>query len=293
MQDIRRTLKTIINVDGIYSIHYFEFKSDFSFHGESHDFWELVYIDKGAAFITAGEQIIKMQEGEVIFHKPNEFHSIASDPENPPNVFIVCFDTNSEPIDFFCERRLVVPPPFRKYIAEIISDGREAFVLTDDSPYSERLIPREVSLIGSEQLIKLNLEMFLIKLIRFWQLPKKETTKDEQYDAVTWEVIRKLKNNIYGRLTVEEICNEVGFSRTYLSAKFKKNCGKTILEYLTELKIAEAKYLIRKDCHTVAEISDFLCFENPQYFCRVFKKLTKMTPSQYKNSVSYNKVDEK
>lgn len=292
MQTKLKKLKSIINVSGIYSIHYFEFKSDFSFHGESHDFWELVYIDKGAAIVTAGEQIIKMQEGEVIFHKPNEFHSIASDPENPPNVFIVCFDTNSEQIDFFCERRLVVPPPFRKYIAEIISDGREAFVLTDDSPYSKSLISREVALIGSEQLIRLNLEMFLIKLIRFWQLPKKESA-GEQFDAITNEVIRTLKNNIYGRLTVEEICGEMGFSRTYLSAKFKKNCGKTILEYLTELKIAEAKYLIRKDCHTVAEIADFLCFENPQYFCRVFKKLTKMTPSQYKNSVSYNNVDEK
>ena len=157
MQVVRKELKEIINVKGIYSIHYFEFKADFSFHGESHDFWELVYIDKGSAIVTAGEQIFKLHEGEVIFHKPNEFHSIASDPKNPPNVFIICFDTNSSAMDFFCERRLIVPTPFRKYIAEIISDGREAFHLTDDTPYSEHLIPREVALVGSEQLIKLNL----------------------------------------------------------------------------------------------------------------------------------------
>lgn len=283
----RKQLKSILNIKGIYSIHYFEFKSDFSNQGEAHDFWELVYIDKGAAVVTADTQRFAMDEGEMIFHKPNEFHAIASSPENPPNVFIITFDCDSKYMELFHERRISVPTPFRKYISEIIADGREAFYLTDDTPYSKELIPREVSLVGSEQLIKLNLEMLLIKLIRFFELPKKEHSEQEHYDAVTGAIAELLKNNIYGRLTVEAISRELGFSRTYLSARFKEKTGKTIVEYFTELKVNEAKYLIRKGTHTVAEISDFLCFENSQYFCRVFKKITNMTPTQYRNSVSY------
>ena len=54
--DINRPLKSILNVKAIHSIHYFEFKADFSFEGESHDFWEIVYIDKGCAIVTAESQ---------------------------------------------------------------------------------------------------------------------------------------------------------------------------------------------------------------------------------------------
>ena len=285
----RKQLKNTISIKGIYSIHYFEFKSDFSFGGESHDFWELVYIDKGEAIVTAGEKSLTLGEGEIIFHKPGEFHSIASNPQNPPNVFIITFESSSKSMQLFAERQISVPTPFRKYISEMVADGREAFYLTDDTPYSEGLVEREEAYIGSQQLIRLNLEILLIKLVRFFELPKKEISNADGYDRITREVIDMLKNNIYGRLTVEEICRQLRFSRTYLSARFRENTGKTIIEYFTELKISEAKYLIRKDNHTVAQISDFLCFENPQYFCRVFKKITNMTPTQYKNSVSYSK----
>lgn len=284
-----KQLQNIINIKGIYSIHYFEFNSEFSFHGESHDFWELVYIDKGEAIVTAGEKTLTLGEGEIIFHEPNEFHSIASNPQNPPNVFIITFESSSKSMRLFAERQISVPTPFRKYISEMVADGREAFHLTDDTPYSKGLVERREASVGSQQLIRLNLETLLIKLVRFFELPKQELSNSDGYDRLTREVIELLKNNIYGRLMVEELCRQLRFSRTYLSARFRKNTGKTIVEYFTELKISEAKYLIRKDNHTVAQISDFLCFENPQYFCRVFKKITNMTPTQYKNSVSYSK----
>jgi YesN/AraC family two-component response regulator len=59
------------------------------------------------------------------------------------------------------------------------------------------------------------------------------------------------------------------------------------MEHLTDLKISEAKYLLRKELYTISQISEFLCYDNPHYFCRVFKRETGMTPSQYVESVSY------
>ncbi len=287
--DVRRPLKSFINISGIHSLHYFEFKSDFSFEGEAHDFWEIVYIDKGCAIVTAESQKYFLTQGEIIFHKPNEFHSIEADRFDPPNVFIITFDCNSAPMKFFYDKRMSVPATLKKHITEIISNGMETYVLSDDNPYSKGLTMREEHPIGSEQLIKVNLEILLIKLIRYSQITNKEPAESESYDKLTRNIIDILNNSIYSKVTVENICQELGFSRAYISARFKDKTGKTITEYFSELKINEAKYLIRKDQHSITEISDFLCFENPQYFCRVFKKLTKMTPTQYKSSVAYKK----
>lgn len=277
----------LIEIETIMSIHYFEFGADFNFSGETHDYWELVYIDRGKARVSANEASLSLSQGEIVFHRPGEVHAIASDPADPPTVFIITFRSGSEMMSFFSGRRMTVPTPLRKYITEMISDGQEAYILTDDSPYERELVRRADGLIGSEQLIILNLEMLLIKLIRSCSLPKLKNEDTKNYDPLTARVVEMLNNSVYGRITVEAISTELGFSRTHVSSEFKKCCGKTISEYMTELKVSEAKYLIRKGLYTTSQISDFLCYDNPHYFFRVFKKETGMTPKQYALSVSF------
>ena len=68
-------LKDCITVDKIFTIHYFEYMSDFSFPGESHDFWEFICVDKGDVKIRMGDSDIILKKGQVAFHKPNEFHT--------------------------------------------------------------------------------------------------------------------------------------------------------------------------------------------------------------------------
>ena len=48
----------------------------FSFTGESHDFWELVYADKGDVTVFADDKSFVLEQGNVIFHKPNEWHNV-------------------------------------------------------------------------------------------------------------------------------------------------------------------------------------------------------------------------
>ena len=283
----KNSINCLINVRQIMSIHYFEFKSDFSFDSETHTYWELVYIDRGRAIVKADDRVEEMGAGEIIFHKPGERHAIASDPADPPAVFIITFYCTSKDMKFFAGRRMNVPTPLRRYIGEMISDGREAYYLADDSPYEVDLQKRPDGLLGSEQLIKLNLEMLLLKLIRSTVLPKVAADGEKNYDKLTRTVMDILTNNVYGRITVDAISKQLGFSRTHISAIFKENCGKTITEHLTDLKISEAKYLLRKELYTVSQISEFLCYDNLHYFCRVFKRETGMTPSQYVASVSY------
>ena len=78
MTYIKTTLKREIAIDSIITIHYFEYMKDFVFHGESHDFWEFLYVDQGSVIVQAGENHFRMEAGDIIFHEPNEFHAVRS-----------------------------------------------------------------------------------------------------------------------------------------------------------------------------------------------------------------------
>ena len=60
----------LIEIETIMSIHYFEFGADFNFSGETHDYWELVYIDRGKARVSANEASLSLSQGEIVFHRP-------------------------------------------------------------------------------------------------------------------------------------------------------------------------------------------------------------------------------
>ena len=69
-------LEDSVTINRIISVHYFQYMSDFSFPGESHDFWELVCVDRGEIDALAGDRRLTLKKGNILFHKPNEFHNV-------------------------------------------------------------------------------------------------------------------------------------------------------------------------------------------------------------------------
>ena len=76
MEYIHTVMERAVNVQSIISVHYYEYPIDFSFAVEVHDFWELVYADKGEAVITAGNRELELPAGSLFLHKPMEYHNI-------------------------------------------------------------------------------------------------------------------------------------------------------------------------------------------------------------------------
>ena len=73
---VKTPINPVINVTAFYTVHYFNYGRKFSFEGESHNFWELVYVDRGEATIVADDKQHILRQGEAYFHKPNQFHNI-------------------------------------------------------------------------------------------------------------------------------------------------------------------------------------------------------------------------
>jgi len=88
--------------------------------------------------------------------------------------------------------------------------------------------------------------------------------------------------NIDRRITTSEIARSLQVNRTYLCEQFRLDTGKSLHDYIMELKINEARRLLRGTKKPVVAISDHLGFSSQSYFQNVFKKMTGMTPRQYR-----------
>ena len=101
-------LQNSITIEKIFSIHYFEYMSNFSFAGESHNFWEFICVDKGEVGVTRGKSYTILKKGDLIFHKPNEFHDVKATGGIAPNLVVISFECNDDAMYFFNDRLLPV-----------------------------------------------------------------------------------------------------------------------------------------------------------------------------------------
>ena len=84
------------------------------------------------------------------------------------------------------------------------------------------------------------------------------------------------------RIRTVDLASLVGYTEYYLTEKFKKETGKTVSSYIREAKVARARLLLESTNLSVAEISDRLAFNTPNYFIQCFKSIMGETPSQFR-----------
>lgn len=85
-------------------------------------------------------------------------------------------------------------------------------------------------------------------------------------------------------LTLEQVADHVALSPPYFSRIFKQEMGSTFIEYLTRVRMDEARRLLRTTTLSLAEISYAVGYQNPNYFSEVFKTLEGITASAYRRS---------
>lgn len=91
-----------------------------------------------------------------------------------------------------------------------------------------------------------------------------------------------IERDLMKPLKVEDIADELSVSRVYLSEHFRSETGYTVKEYITIMKIREAKNLLRYSEKPIIEISEALGFSSQSHFNRVFKSNTGVTPREYR-----------
>lgn len=284
---VKRKLINTINISKIITVHYYEFDQNFSYKGESHNFWEMVYVDKGQVEIKTDNETHILGQEEILFHKPNEFHSIKSY-NSSPNFFVLSFECNSPQIKSFENYHTKLKRGLKPIISSIISESENTYIIPKNDVNLRELKIKDSIEIGGEQLIKIYLEELFIMLLRdilkeeeTKVFPSKENLENHIVKSIKEYILHNIKNNI----SLEDICTEFRYGKSYLCKLFHDSTGYSIIKYINHKKIEYAKELIRDDNFNITEIANYLSFDNPQYFSRVFKKMTNMTPTEFKLSL--------
>ncbi len=282
----KHKINNLLVINGIVTVHYFEFSKDFKHDGESHDFWEIVYADKEDIICTANDKEILLKCGQMLFHKPNVWHTLSSDGKRAPTVFIISFDCRSEAMRFFEDKIITLDKQSLKYVYAIIEESKRAFDIPFSNPYTKKMELHKNPSLGGVQMIKNYLEIMLIGIMRSLTEKQGENkvflSESDNVDKMVSDTIALLKQNIDNKITIDDLCKKTSYSRAYLFKKFKQATGKTVMEYYLSLKIERAKQLIRENELSVKQIADKLYFDTPNYFSKTFKKKTGLTPLQYK-----------
>ena len=279
-------LDTPLKIDGIYTVHYFEYTKDFNYSGEFHDFWEIVYADKKNVVITAGATEMTLKAGQMFIHQPNEFHSIRCDGTSAANSVVISFDCECKELFDIAGKILNCSSDEKKLMGLIISEAAEVFSNPLGSPYTTKMEKSGSGKFAGEQIIELCLQMLLINLIR-GNKPSKEQQKNE-HNKLLIEICEHLEANVDKPLKFDDIRRQFNVSASVIKRLFQSslNCG--IMEHFQRLKIDRAKQLIRENEMNFTEISEHLSFSSPQYFSSAFRRTTGMTPREYAHSVKLN-----
>lgn len=96
--------------------------------------------------------------------------------------------------------------------------------------------------------------------------------------------IEYIRENYHKPITLEEVADYVGISRVYLSQTFKKETNKNIWDYLAQYRLSKAKELLLTSNLKIYAIAELCGFGSPQYFNKIFKRLTGFSPYQFKDN---------
>ncbi len=119
-------------------------------------------------------------------------------------------------------------------------------------------------------------------LIEMLLLSLEDEHQAKQIQPLVHKIVRYLREHLAEKITLAQVAEHCYFSPVYCDSVFKKATGKSIIDYLLELRVEEAKLLLVQEQYAIGEIGAAVGVPDANYFARFFKKRTGHSPSEYR-----------
>ena len=255
-----------------------------SIHGilsnsESHDFPELVYIERGTAPLNVGGQSITLTAGQMLIYASGTSHGGRGMIRAVMNN--LGFETDTPLPDTLCNRAITLTDSQSQTLLQMIREGVPLFRhVSPDSDFSGMELCDGASA-ADVQRLKNRLELFLLDLTDADTKTYTKPTHPEEYLALcTW-----IDAHLGERLALKDIAAHGNISISKLKMLFHEQYGGGVTAFITERRIADAKEMIAAGRMNFTEIAEQLGFGTVHYFSRVFRRQTGVSPSEYRRAL--------
>ncbi len=241
------------------------FGKGYDFAGESHPFYEIVYVLSGIVGITAGEKFYTLSAGQCLMHTPDEFHRIRAEQDSEPHVINLSF--HAELLSLPSDGRIFEPTDhLREEFIEMAAEIREG------------LHNSNVLLLAAQ---RVRLERWLMLAFQNGH----ENGVSTHSGALCYaEIVRLMQEHLAENLQAGDIARMSRMSLSKLKKIFASYAGMGVARYFTEMKIRRAAEMLR-DGARVGETAAALGYADQNYFNTVFRRVMGVPPGKYRQRV--------
>lgn len=282
-------IANLIAVDSIVTVYYYHLqgRAGTTTTGDRHNFWEFQYVDKGTHHVLLDGVRYDLNEGQMILFAPNAHHCSAGEAFSA-HVGIVSFESASPILQEKHAKVVTLPTHMRALLSDIVTCGVEMFVPVPPESGLKGVVPRKGIPTEQLQLLKHKLEFFLTEFCMkdAEEMEKAVGSNRSNYQKSQFDEIEDyLKANLSKNLSLEDMSSALSLSQSKLKKIFKEERSSSPIAYFNALKIQRAKQLIKESTLNVSQIAEALGFTYENYFSKVFKEKTGLTPSEYAKSI--------
>ena len=230
------------------------------------DEFQIIYITKGSGIFETKTKKFEVKEGNVIFLYPFIWHRYKPDSKTGWTEYYVGFNGESA----------------RQMMEFFPSDEPVQYIGFNDEVYQAylKLIDLvELEKIGYQQIAAGHVQ-FILGSIR--QIVLNHSFADNKIEKIINQARLYMRSNLTRQFSMEEMAQELNISYSLFRSEFKKYTGMPPGQYLLQLRVQSAKYMLTNTDLTVKEIAYAAGFESPYYFSKTFKKHVGTPPVNFR-----------
>lgn len=266
-----------------------------------HDEMELIYFEKGTFTAWLNTKEFQVEAPAIMFVHPGELHSLFLPSDSIESAIV--FNLNILSFEHYdaIQAKLIRPlmrgrlkmPLFIKPTDPVFSHVKDCY-----KSMTQKII--EMNKCNPENEIEKNAAYLQIKALLFDMLAvlyknncllhMKDTNIENEHQIENLKKVLSYINENYSTpIRLEELASLLNLNAQYFCRYFKENIGKTVTEYINEIRIEKAAEALAETDEKIITIAQDTGFDNVGYFIRRFKREKGVTPSEYrKGSKSQN-----
>ncbi len=264
-----------MQITGFYTMFQCERQPGYAFKGETHDFWECVYVQDGKIRVTSDERIYNLKKGQIVFHKPDELHKYNVVGNEKANLFIFTYECFGKFSSFFENKVLELDRDQMQIIEDLFLYMKSIGIklpLPDNCDVLKMLQSKPVEY----QTIATYFHSLFLSLYHTSKSSKESNSESAKNFK---HAIQYMRDNIDKNITIDELAEHCCISPTGIKNLFYKYSGLGVHKYFLKLKISTATQLLEKG-KSVSDVAEILGFSSQAYFSAAYKRETGKNPSK-------------